>query len=67
MKCPFRKTTNYVAYQNTGGGYPSEWITNEGFEECIGEECAAFGKAPADIWDKESEVITFCCLCHSDC
>ena len=66
MKCPLRKTTSYVAYQNTGEGYPSEWIATEEFEDCIEKDCAAFGKVPADIWDKESEVITLCCLCHSD-
>ena len=42
MKCPLRKTTNYVAYQNTGEGYPSEWIATEEFEDCIEKDCALF-------------------------
>ena len=42
MKCPFRKRIVYTAGCSSGAGYPSEWITSEEFEDCIGEKCPAF-------------------------
>ena len=45
MKCPFRKSGRYKAGQNGGKGYPVEWIRQERFDECIGEECMAYGIA----------------------
>lgn len=41
MKCPFRKSKIVSAQSDTGRGYPSDWISTEIFEDCIGEECAA--------------------------
>lgn len=42
MKCPFRKSKVTTARNDTGKGYPQDWITTEFFEKCIGEECAAY-------------------------
>lgn len=36
MKCPFRKKTAYVRGQQLG------YLAIEEFEECVGEECAAY-------------------------
>lgn len=44
MKCPFRKNTSYLASETAlEGYYPTDWKVIEAFEDCIGEECAAFG------------------------
>lgn len=42
MKCPFRKSKIATARNDTGKGYPQNWISEEYFEDCIGEECAAY-------------------------
>ena len=57
MKCPFRKVGQYLSGQNTGGGYPVDWKFYEDFDECIGEECAAF--VPDGEWTVQS-----CALCQ---
>lgn len=41
MKCPFLKSKVTSARSDTGKGYPKNWISEEYFEDCIGEECAA--------------------------
>lgn len=63
MKCPFRKRVYKIAGRNSGSGYPTEWIENEEFEDCVGRECAGYmsfvvyvGYKPVD---KEG-----CALCH---
>lgn len=62
MKCPFRKSGRYKAGQNGGKGYPVEWIRQERFDECIGEECMAYGIAK-NFYPNNSEE-SYCKLCE---
>ena len=61
MKCPFRKRSVYNAGRNTGSGYPLEWVVNEEFEECIGEDCIAFFKKEVYSNIEKEYVIEKCC------
>ena len=44
IKCPFRKINSFHSVGLTGEGYPVEWREYTEFDDCIGEECAAFAK-----------------------
>ena len=44
IKCPFRKINYFHSVGLTGEGYPVEWREYTEFDDCIGEECAAFTK-----------------------
>ena len=59
-RCPFLKKTIYSSHQNSGGGYPIEWIVHEEFERCIGKRCAAYQFFKNEDTDT---IITYCELC----
>lgn len=48
-KCPFRKTTYYIAGRNTGQGYPDEWRGLEEFEPCLKEKCMCYSRGECKL------------------
>lgn len=67
MKCPFHKNISYFAPETVlEGCFPTDWKVIETFEDCIGEECAAFAleyRYDSDAID--SKPMPKCLLCQS--
>ena len=58
MKCPFKKII-----KNQKDMFGVEWLATEEFDECIGEECAAYKEVFISYYpNKQLEEI--CMLCN---
>ena len=58
--CPFRKQIIYSSRQNSGAGYPLDWVTKKKKKKCIGDKCAAYQIVDNCYPDKK---FAYCELC----